>query len=74
MSLDKKDYEEIARLLKVVVENDIVPKLQILAEGQRTILDTLAPKSRVDELEEEVAFLKTVIKMHSEQIAALTKA
>ena len=51
-----------------------MPKFNLLAEGQQTLLETLAPKSRVEELEEEVDFLKSIIKLHSEQIAELKKA
>lgn len=72
--LDEKDYKEIAHLFQVIVENDIQPKLNMLAEGQQTILETLTPKTRVEELEEEVAFLKSIIKLHTEQIAELKKA
>ena len=72
--LEKQDYQEIARLMKVIVESDITPQLKALAEGQQTLLETLAPKSRIDELEEEVSFLKSVIKLHSEELARLKKA
>lgn len=54
-------------------ESDIGPKLNKLAEGQQVLLETLAPKNRVEELEDEVSFLKSLIRMHSEQIAELKK-
>ena len=60
--------------MQTIIESSITPKLNLLAENQRTLLETLAPKSRVDELQEEVDFLKSIIKMHSEQIAELKKA
>lgn len=60
--------------MHVIVESEIAPKLNLLVEGQQTLLETLAPKSRVEELEEEVDFLKSIIKLHSEQIAELKKA
>ena len=76
--LDEKDLKTIdeifAHRLTVVLESAITPKLNLLAEGQQTLLETLAPKSRVEELEEEVGFLKSIIKLHSEQIAELKKA
>ena len=34
----------------------------------------MTPKNRVEELEDEVSFLKSVIRMHSEQIAELKKS
>lgn len=46
--LDEKDYKEIAHLFKVIIENDVDPKLKALAEGQQLLLETLAPKNRVE--------------------------
>ena len=65
--------EEInQRLVSVEVaqENILIPQIQALAEGQKTILETLAPKSKV----EEVELLKSIIKMHTNQINDLKKA
>ena len=50
------------------------PKFNLLFENQQTMLETLAPKSRVDELEVEVAFLRSVICQHSREIEALKHA
>ena len=72
--LDANDYQEIAQIMQTIIESSITPKLNLLAENQRTLLETLAPKSRVDELQEDVDFLKSIIKLHSEQIAELKKA
>ena len=55
-------------------ESAIQPQLQLLAEGQQTILETLAPKSRVDALEEEVVFLKSIVKNLAQDVAELKKA
>lgn len=63
--LEDRDYQEIAHMFKVIVESDIGPKLNKLAEGQQVLLETLAPKNRVEELEDEVSFLKSLIRMHS---------
>lgn len=67
--------EEInQRLVSVEVaqENILIPQIQALAEGQKTILDTLAPKSKVEALEEEVEL--RIIKMRTNQINDLKKA
>lgn len=50
------------------------PKFNLLAEGQKNILETLAPKNRVEKLEEEVDSLKTVIRALSRDVAELKKA
>lgn len=59
--------------LNILIENTVCGKLQILAEGHTTILETLTPKTKTQELEEEVEFLKAVIKAHAKQIAELEK-
>lgn len=67
--------EEInQRLVSVEVaqENILIPQIQALAEGQKTILETLAPKSKVEALEEELEL--RIIKMHTNQINDLKKA
>lgn len=75
MEAQKKEIlQETAAATRVLIESSIIPKFNLLAEGQQTLLETLAPKSRVEELEEEVDFLKSIIKLHSEQIAELKKA
>ena len=76
--LDEKDLQMIdeifAHRLNVVMESATAPKFDLLAEGQQTLREMLAPKSRVEELEEEADFLKSIVKLHSQQIAELKKA
>ena len=75
-SMAANQAEMQATLTKVAVtqENIVLPRLQALAEGQQNLRDTLAPKNRVEALEEEVALLKEVIRTHSRDIAELKKA
>ena len=69
--LDEKDIEKIQSMIdqakddmlkqsaantRVIIESSVMKKLDLLIEGQQALLDTLAPKSRVEELEEEVSF------------------
>ena len=56
------------------IEGAVMPQLQLLAEGHQTLLETLAPKSRVEALEDEVVFIKSVMKAMSQEIAELKKA
>ena len=75
--LDEKDLQTIDELfahrLNVVLESAIMPKFNLLAEGQQTILETLAPKSKTEELEEELDFLKSIVRSQSQRIDALEK-
>ena len=54
--------------MQVIIENTIMPSLKLLAEGQRTIIETLTPRSETEELKEEIDFLKSVIRMHAKQL------
>lgn len=76
--LDEKDLQAIDSLiasrLGAVVEADILPKFNLLADGQKTLLEALAPKSRVEALEEEVDFLKAVVRSMSREIEELKQA
>jgi len=73
-ALEQRVLDQSAANMRAILEECVEPKLRMLAEGQKTLLETLAPKSRVEELEEEVAFLKSIIRLHSDQIAELKKA
>ncbi len=60
--------------VQVILENTVNKQLQLLIEGQQTLLQTMAPKSRLEALEEEVILLKEVLRAHSREIAELKKA
>lgn len=56
------------------IESAVLPKINLLAEGQQTILQTLAPKNRVEELEQEVGFLKEMLSLLAKKVNELEKA
>lgn len=58
----------------VMLENQVLPQLQLLYEGQVNLQQTLAPKERVEVLEDEVITIKSVLKSMSHRLAALEKA
>ena len=60
--------------LKVRLDVEVKTQFNLLAEGQQTIIDTMTPKDRVDELEADVIILKTAVKMLSQEVAELKKA
>lgn len=60
--------------IQVIIENTISKQLELLAEGQQTLLDTLATKSKVEELEDDILMLKQVIRIMSQDIEQLKKA
>lgn len=60
--------------MRMDIENRIDPQLQALAKGQKTILETLAPKNHVEALEEEVDFMKRVMNSLAREVDELKKA
>lgn len=59
---------------QVLLETECSDKLQLLYDGQVLLQQTLAPKERVEVLEEEVITLKTTVKMISNRLSVLEKA
>ena len=70
------DEKEIAYLqeMAVLIESDVTPKFSLLADGIKDIQEKLVPRSRMDDLEDEVKFLKLMCRQMAEDIAKLKKA
>ena len=69
--------DERSQRTAVLLETEVTTKLNLLYEGHETIMETLdklAPKSRVELLEDEVDMLKDVIRIMRQDIAELKKA
>ena len=67
--LDEKDIQIIKELL-----NEQESRLTAKIEGQETLLETMAPKSRLEAVEDELALLKTVVSSLNKDVEALKKA
>ena len=76
--LDEKDLQRleelVSRQISIDVENKIKPQLRLLAEGTADIQERLIPRARVDELEDEVRFLKLMVRQMAERVSLLEKA
>lgn len=72
--LDEKDYKEIARIMQVVIESDVLPKFDLLDDKIDTLSEKMVSKTRVEVLEDEVMFLKKIIRSMSQDIEQLKKA
>jgi archaellum component FlaC len=55
-------------------EAAIMPKFDLLADGQKNLLEAMTPKSEVEKLKEEVEFLRSVVRIHAREINELKKA
>lgn len=87
--LDEKDLQAIANLMakqkqgileesstnmRVVLESAVKPQFDLLAENQKSILEKVAPKSRVEELEDRVSFLESIVRRISKDLDEMRKA
>ena len=64
----------ITRSMAGLIESDVTPKFNLLADGIKDIQEKLVPRSRMDDLEDEVKFLKLMCRQMAEDIAKLKKA
>lgn len=60
--------------LHAYIESAVMSQFRLLAEQNEAILEKLVPVSRIEALEDEVRFLRTIVQLHSEQLAELKKA
>lgn len=79
--LDKNDLQMLQEIItasenrmKVMMEAYFDPKFNLLYENQQIMMGQLAPRSRVDDLEDEVKFLKSVVRQMNDEIQQLKKA
>ena len=83
--LDEKDLKAIEQLFSrqipdlkdqmvTLIESEINPKLQTLAEGHELLLERMIPESRIEQLEAELLVQRMAIKSLNERLDALEKA
>lgn len=65
---------EIMGEVQVLMESQFQPQFNLLAEGQQAILEKLVPRSRVDDLEDEVKFLKSIVRRLDDDMQSLKQA
>lgn len=65
--------EDTRSMLMAYFESAIEPKFNVLAEGHKLLQETLAPSTRVDRLEEEVATLRSLVMALGVEVAELKK-
>ena len=75
--LEKQKQEildESTRRMKLLLDTEVTTRFNLLAEGQQAIMDTITPKSEIEELRNEVSVLKLAIRTMNQEIAELKKA
>ena len=71
---EQRILEDSRNNMLVLIESEITPKFNLLADGQQELRDMMIPRSRFEDLEEEVRFMKAIIRQMTEDIAKLKKA
>ena len=66
--------DESPQRMKILLDTEVTPKFNLLAENQKIMLDKLAPKSELEELRSEVSVLKLAVRSINQEIAELKKA
>ncbi len=74
LKTDVQDLKSDVLKINVRLDTDVAVKLDALAEGHASILEQLTPRSRIDDMETEIRFLKTVIRQMGDDIQQLKKA
>ena len=89
MMLDEKDLQAIDNLIQkrigeaeqriakntvALMDMEFSKRFDLLAEGIQDIQEKLVPRSRVDDLEEEVKFLKVLYRQMNEELKKKKKA
>ncbi|MEA4932293.1 MAG: hypothetical protein VB071_01680 [Lawsonibacter sp.] len=79
-AMEQRTDAKLEAMEQRIAKNTVAPmdaqfskQFNLLAEGQQEIRDMLVPRSRVDDLEDEVKFLKTVVRQISEEVQKLKK-
>ena len=74
MGAIKESEQRTMQGAAALMESYFEPKFQLLAEGIQSLQKTQIPRERFENLEEEVAFLHTIVRQHSREIEKLKHA
>lgn len=65
---------EILHEAGALIEADVIPRFNLLADGQKLIQEKMLPAEALDTVEDRVDVLEAVVKLHSREIEKLKKA
>lgn len=74
MGAIKESEQRTMQGAAALMESYFEPKFQLLAEGIQSLQEKQIPRERFENLEEEVAFLHTIVRQHSREIEKLKHA
>ena len=69
----QEDIQASKREVIAYIENGVEKDIKILAEGHHILLDKLPEQNRVDDLNDRVTTVETVMKNHTQAISDIKK-
>jgi hypothetical protein len=76
--LDKEDYQEIAHIMQTIIDTDVVPKFNLLSDGQKDIvarLDRMEERLEdMDVMDTRITALEAMVKKLNREVSSLKKA
>lgn len=72
--LDEKDCKEISHLMQVIIDSDVTPKFNLLAEAIKNVSDKITPPEDIEAIENRVDALEIALKSIRRDISNLKKA
>ncbi len=66
--------DEATHRMKVLLDAEVTPKFNLLAEGQEDILRRMPSEDDMDIIDSRLSTLEALVKKHSREIAALKHA
>jgi predicted nucleic acid-binding Zn-ribbon protein len=70
----QKSIEKRVTKTELMIENTVIPAIQILKEGQLTIQNQIKRLSVIDAMQDDIATLKTAVKFLSQELDKIQKA
>ena len=60
--------EDIHTDFTAILESSIQPQINILIDGHKTIMQTVAPKAEITEIREEISFLRRICRLRGGRV------
>lgn len=74
MREDQKSMREELTRVAVIQENKVIPCLDLLFEGQKTIQEQIKRLSVIDSMQEDISILKAAVRSLSSELEEIKKA
>lgn len=70
----EKQKQDIMHDVKILLDTEVTTRFNLLAEGQKVIMDAITPKNEIEQIRSEMDILKLAVRTLSQDLAELKKA